>query len=117
MTTTLCEEPTLPADFPLPKPVSIRAAVIGRDGSICRLCGDRVQSEGLSLVNVRPGMQAGELAELQIVLGCEECAAAADVAVHGRSSAVNRRTMRLLAFLYLENCQIAQTLPLRAVKS
>ncbi|WP_157075472.1 hypothetical protein [Nesterenkonia jeotgali] len=97
--------------------MSIRAAVIGRDGSICRLCGDRVQSEGLSLVNVRPGMQAGELAELQIVLGCEECAAAADVAVHGRSSAVNRRTMRLLAFLYLENCQIAQTLPLRAVKS
>lgn len=117
MTTTFCEEPTLPAEFPLPKPVSVRTAVIDRDGSTCRLCGKRDLGENVELVNVRPGVQAGELAELQIVVGCDPCRSAAVYAASGDSTSRTRRTMRLLAFLYLENCQIAQTLPLRAVKS
>lgn len=120
MTTTFCEEPTLPAEFPLPKPVSVRTAVIDRDGSTCRLCGKRDLGENVELVNVRPGIQAGETAELQIVLGCHACGAAAHYAAKyaatDESSRV-QRTLRLLRFLYLENCQIAKTLPLRAVKS
>lgn len=120
MTTTLREEPTLPVDFPLPKPVSIHTAVLDRDGSACRLCGKAVQPGDGELVNVRPGLPAGEMAELQIVLGCHACGAAAHYAVkYGATEESSRvqRTLRLLQFLYLENCQIAQTLPLRAVKS
>lgn len=121
MTTALREEPTLPAAFPLPKPVDSRTAVIDRDGTSCRLCGKTVQSDPIPLVNCRPGKAAGEWPELQMALACFGCASdvsAARRAAGGEAADAPRReriVLRLLTLLYLENCQMAEVQPLRVV--